>query len=470
MRPTDWSPLGLGADPTPGDPTVVRTGGQKYTNIADAIARAASTLRRLDAGASNADSVKALLESRDDMTNNVAKAEGRYRATGEALTSYATTLDRVQGETLQALTRARTAAADLADANKMAQYYGDQANSASDPTQAADKADYQKKQQQQQDAATTAHTAITTEQGNVQQSIADRDSAAQTAIDKIHNITESDGLNDSWWDDWGAKLTEWIATIAEAISTIAGILALLVCWIPVIGQALAGILLIVAAVAAVVAALANIALAATGKKSWTEAIVSVVCAVLSCVGLGGAGKAGAAMFKAMMKQGAKMAGKEGGSLLGTLGMKTLLRPGAMSRIATGKTFNGIKGALGEEIINVEAFASKNTFKVFDPKTGLSRLAAEPDATLQFFNKLFVGDAKNVASQSLTRQVREYANLAATNGTWFRLFVNEGTKVASTIANYETKIVVNTFENVLGTKLNTYFQLPISFMEGLSIGN
>jgi len=50
-----------------------------------------------------------------------------------------------------------------------------------------------------------------------------------------------------------------------------------------LGQAL----LAIAAIAGVVAAVANIALAATGEKSWTEAIISIVFAALGCVGLGG---------------------------------------------------------------------------------------------------------------------------------------------------------------------------------------
>ncbi|MGC3993919.1 MAG: HNH endonuclease [Propionicimonas sp.] len=289
-RPSDWSALGLSSDPTPGDPAVVRDGGTSYTGVADAIARAAATLRRLDAGSSTADSVKALLESRDKVVDDVGKAEGRYRSAGQALSTYAVTLDRVQVDTLHALSQARAAQADAEAAEASERHYRDLADDADDPDQADEHDDYVRRQDAQQRAASAARARIATQVQLVQAAVSDRDAAARTAIDKIENTTSSDGLNDSWWDDWGAKLTEWIATIAEAVATIAGILALLVCWIPVIGQALAGVLLIVAAVAGIVAALANIALAATGEKSWGEAVVSIVFAVLGCVGIGGAAR------------------------------------------------------------------------------------------------------------------------------------------------------------------------------------
>ena len=54
----------------------------------------------------------ALLESRDKVVDDVGKAEGRYRSAGSALTTYATALDRVQTETLHALTQARSAKAE----------------------------------------------------------------------------------------------------------------------------------------------------------------------------------------------------------------------------------------------------------------------------------------------------------------------------------------------------------------------
>ncbi|WP_129583389.1 hypothetical protein [Actinomyces mediterranea] len=139
----------------------------------------------------------------------------------------------------------------------------------------------------QADEAAVAQGRLDAQRQIVDQAVADRDTAAQQAIDAIEAATGADGLHDSWWDNWGAAALGWIAKISEAVAAIAGILALLVCWIPVIGQALAGALLSIAALAGIIAAIANIILAATGEQSWTHAIVSIIFAALGCIGLGG---------------------------------------------------------------------------------------------------------------------------------------------------------------------------------------
>ncbi|MBA3020537.1 RHS repeat-associated core domain-containing protein [Propionicimonas sp.] len=306
MRPSDWSPLGLAGDPTPGDPAVVRDGGRRYTQVAEAIARAAASLRSLEAGVSNVDSVKALLETRDTIVDGVGKAEGRYRAAGSALGTYATVLDRVQGETASALAAARSAVGEAGDASRLQEKYHQLAQDAEDAGDAEQQDKYAKQEKAAKADAAHAAGAVSAQKSVVHEAVADRNRAAQTAISSINDITANDGLNDSWWDDWGAKLTTWIASIAEAIATIAGILALLLCWVPILGQAL----LIIAAVAGIVAALANILLAATGEKSWGEAAMSVVFAALGCIGVGGAMRALGGLAKMGLKAGAKTAFKD----------------------------------------------------------------------------------------------------------------------------------------------------------------
>jgi hypothetical protein len=48
VRPSDWSPVGLDSDPTPGDPVLVLSGGQEYQEVARSIDNAASAMSRLD--------------------------------------------------------------------------------------------------------------------------------------------------------------------------------------------------------------------------------------------------------------------------------------------------------------------------------------------------------------------------------------------------------------------------------------
>ena len=332
-RPSDWSPLGLAADPTPGDPVIVRDGGQHYRQVAQALASSAATLRALNGGATTgSDSVTALLEDCGKVLEDVTKAHDRYQVAGDALVTYSYSLDRVQSTTVQALATARVAAEQAAADRRLAASYAASASAAAGSglkTADADAAGWNARAAQANADAALQDQIVNTQKVVVSQAVADRDTAATLASSQIEEITAKDGLNDTWWDDWGAKVVAVIAKIAEVISMIAGILALLVCWIPVIGQALAAVLLVIAAISAIVAALANIALAATGEKSWTEALISVAFAVLSCVGLGGlrgalgALKAGAGLLK--------------GGRLAAMGLKGLAA-GTSKMIA-----NGIKG-------------------------------------------------------------------------------------------------------------------------------
>ncbi|MFD6177529.1 MULTISPECIES: hypothetical protein, partial [unclassified Isoptericola] len=95
MRPADWSPVGLDADPTPGDPVLVLSGGQDYLEVAGSIDDAAGAMSRLDVAGTISQAVDALMETKEDTISEIRRAHSRYQATGEALVDYARTLDRV---------------------------------------------------------------------------------------------------------------------------------------------------------------------------------------------------------------------------------------------------------------------------------------------------------------------------------------------------------------------------------------
>ncbi|WP_207211860.1 polymorphic toxin-type HINT domain-containing protein [Promicromonospora panici] len=292
--------MGLDADPTPGDPVLVLSGGQEYLEVADSIDNAASAMSRLDVEGTISQAVDALMETKEETIGEIRRAHGRYVAAGDALVGYADALERVQSETLAALEQARTArdAADSASGSK--DRWQEMADSATDESE---KQEYQQKADQASDDADQAAGTISTAQGTIETAVSDRDRAAESAIDQIEEITSSDDLNDGWWEDWGSKLVAAIADIADMISTIAGILAIIVAFIPVVGTALAGVLIVIAAVAAIVSALANITLAATGERSWAEAGIAIAGAALSVIGLGGAAKAATGLAKGIAKAG-----------------------------------------------------------------------------------------------------------------------------------------------------------------------
>ncbi|MFC8597676.1 polymorphic toxin-type HINT domain-containing protein [Isoptericola sp. NPDC057191] len=308
MRPADWSPVGLDSDPTPGDPVLVLAGGQDYLEVAGSIDDAAGAMARLDVAGTISQAVDALMETKEDTISEIRRAHSRYQATGEALVDYASALERVQAETLAALQRARQAkdAADSAAGSR--ERYQDLADSTTD---AEEKREYQQHADRSGSDAHDAQGQVAAARSDVESAVGDRDRAANDAVSRIEDITSNDDLNDSWWDDWGSKVVAAIADIADLVSTIAGLLAIVVAFIPVVGTALAGVLIVVAAVAAIVSALANLTLAATGERSWAEAGIAIAGAALSVIGLGGAAKAATGLSKAAFKQGMKSGLKSG---------------------------------------------------------------------------------------------------------------------------------------------------------------
>ncbi|WP_253836127.1 polymorphic toxin-type HINT domain-containing protein [Promicromonospora thailandica] len=312
-RPSDWSPVGLDADPTPGDPVLVLAGGQEYREVARSIDNAAGAMSRLDVAGTVSKAVDALMGAKEDTISDIRKAHSRYVAAGDALVGYAGALERVQGETLAALDRARDAQDQAHSASGSRERWQELADSARDEAQ---KQEYESKARQAGDDADQAAGVIAGARSTIESAVSDRDRAAGAAMDRIEEITSSDDLNDGWWDDWGSKLVAAIADIADMISTIAGILAIVVAFIPVVGQALAGVLIVIAAVAAIVSAVANITLAATGERSWAEAGIAIAGAALSLIGLGGAAKAAMGLSKSIAKGTFKQGMKKGWCKLG----------------------------------------------------------------------------------------------------------------------------------------------------------
>ncbi|MFC8797208.1 polymorphic toxin-type HINT domain-containing protein [Promicromonospora sp. NPDC057138] len=292
--------MGLDADPTPGDPVLVLSGGQEYLAVADSIDNAAAAMSRLDVDGTVSQAVDALMDTKEDTIAEIRKAYSRYVATGEALMGYASSLERVQSETLAALEQARAARDEADAASGSRDRWQELADGAKDE---AEKAEYQRQADEAGGDAEQAASTISSAQGTIETAVSDRDRAAEHAIDRIEEITSSGGLNDGWWDNWGSKLVAAIADIADMISTIAGILAIIVAFIPVVGTALAGVLIVIAAVAAIVSAVANITLAATGERSWADAGIAIAGAALSVIGLGAAAKAATGLAKGIAKSG-----------------------------------------------------------------------------------------------------------------------------------------------------------------------
>lgn len=247
-------------------------------------------------------------------------AEGRYREAGGALEEYAGALDRAQSDSLNALAAAKSAQADAMDARARAERMRASAEEyPADGDGGDDRARYMRLAGAADADEAAAQGRVAAQKEIIDRAVSERDIAAERAIEIINGAC-GDGLADSWWDDWGKAITQWIAKICEIVSGIAGVLALLVSWVPIVGQALAAFLGALSAVTGVIAALANTVLAMAGEQTWLDAVISVGFAALGCVGLGGL-RGVAASARAMA--GARGAWAAAGGLRGVGGLRGL---------------------------------------------------------------------------------------------------------------------------------------------------
>lgn len=282
-RPSDWSPVEMWGDPTPGDPEATVAAGRHYREVAAAIETAAARLREIAAAPDmESEAVEVFVGKAEDVARDIDRAHERYLGVGDALYTYGHQLGYAQDDADDALRRGIAARADAGDARHR-----------------LDSARQQLQQAQDDDAAAPPdtppadlsghHSAVSRAEGDVadaeaawqraiadaQQAKEDAESAARTAREAIEDVKDSGDLNDSTWDNVAGALKK-LADFAGMVAAVCGILALAVGWIPVIGQALAGILGAIALVAGLVALVCNVALLIGGKGSLKNVILDLV--------------------------------------------------------------------------------------------------------------------------------------------------------------------------------------------------
>ncbi|GAA3855886.1 hypothetical protein [Streptomyces sedi] len=268
-RPADWQPLTEdGRDPVPGDWEMVQEAAARYRRTADAIRRAKELLEDVTDSEDGwqSDAGTAFREKSTEVSDDVWKAYGRYDAAAEALAGYWPELEDAQSESLRLRTEAQEVQAEIDSlggridgAEADAERAGD-----SDADDAEDREEEANREvenlQGQLDYQQGRLTQLRTQLAGIVEA---KDQAAQRAADAIGDFIGGDGLKDGFWDHVGAffdGLKDFLIMIGEwagRIAAICGVLALLVSWIPVVGQALAGILGAIALVATVFSLVGN---------------------------------------------------------------------------------------------------------------------------------------------------------------------------------------------------------------------
>ena len=270
-RPYSWYPL-AGTDPVPGDPGEVRVASDRYAAVAAAISSAAASLTNIaDVEGTTSKAVDAIRQNAGEVAKQIDQAHGRYVAVSEALGAYATQLAQAQADSLTALSAAQTAQAAIDAAE------GDvrRAVSALEDAEPEESAARQSALDRARRSVSSGDAALARARADLEDAVSLRDRAAQQAISAIEAAVDADGLKDGWWDNWGSKLFHAISDIAGFIAMVAGVAALLLAWVPVLGQALAAVALIATAVALV----ADIVLLIAGEGSWLKIGLGVLSLV-----------------------------------------------------------------------------------------------------------------------------------------------------------------------------------------------
>jgi hypothetical protein len=156
-----------------------------------------------------------------------------------------------------------------------------------------------------------------------------RDTAAGYAAALITQVIDHDGLGDTFWDHIVNLIDEHAAGIAVSkisgwIATACGTLALLIGWIPYVGESLASGLNSIAFAASVVQLVCDVLLEIGGKGSWYDIAMDAIA--VTAYGLGGA-NVSAIRDSALLARGAAQVARFQEFLRGLMSGDTWLKGG-----------------------------------------------------------------------------------------------------------------------------------------------
>ncbi|WP_461083449.1 putative T7SS-secreted protein [Streptomyces deserti] len=292
--------IGESSDPIPGDPEEVARLGRELRKTAEAIRKQADEIKALASVKEwKSKTAEEFRKEAEEAEGKLRKAFKRYDVAADALgekvidgvcsSEYASELHRAQSMADKALRAAR----DAHDEHQASSSAIDKL-----PKDTADDDPDRKKLEKRQEAATSA---LERAKKDLEAAKDVRDAAAKRARDAIRHAIDHDGLKDGRWDrfkDWVHDNAGWIKETLEVfgwISTICGTLALAVGWIPVIGQALAGLLGSIALTFTLFSLIGHTLLALAGEGSWFDVATDVVGLVTMGIGRGAMAGAKGAM-------------------------------------------------------------------------------------------------------------------------------------------------------------------------------
>ncbi|WP_049579464.1 hypothetical protein [Streptomyces sp. SBT349] len=277
-RPADWYPLTEdGRDPIPGDWELVREAAARYRRTADAISRARTLLGEVTDSEEGwrSDAGTAFREKATELSGDIWKAHGRYDVAALALANYWPVLEDAQDESLSLRQQAITAQERIDAANSTMD--GLDESRENQDLEGDDLTENEEAHGRAEGERGAAEGELASLKSRLNGLIEEKNRAAQSAADQIGEFIGGDGLEDGFWDRVGGALDVirdvliTLGNIGGFIAAWAGLAALLVGWIPVIGQALAGILGVIALVGSIFSLVGNLL-----QGKWGMALLDVV--------------------------------------------------------------------------------------------------------------------------------------------------------------------------------------------------
>lgn len=261
--------------PLKGDPDLVLSKARHYAEIADAIQRSVTTLKKIgDVDQMVSKAIDAFRDSAKDVAGDIDKAHDRYRTTADALVTYSSSLRSAQDAATTAIAHIES----KQEAANTAKHAATTAQHAADTAADADKATASTAATKSQDAADAADADLRAAHAEWHTALDAKNSAAETAIAAIVNVVDKNnhGLKDSFWDDWGST----VFSIFKTICKWAGVLAIFFAWVPILGQ----ILIVLGAIGAIIDLVESIVKVINGDGSWWDVAFAAVGCVLTLFG------------------------------------------------------------------------------------------------------------------------------------------------------------------------------------------
>ena len=239
-----WYPLSTW-NPVPGDPAALRMAGQGYEQVAAQIQAAAANLRAVADGLTeHSEAVSEVQTKARKVAGQIERAHGRYAATGAALVTYAVSLARAQQIAQDALRQAQSAAAAQDNARQDMCYWSGRSSEVL-PGQPA--VDFQSQIDTARQNLFQTDRYLDQARATLCTATAMRDAAGEAARASIQAVGSADDLHDTIWQNLGGgaqEVGEWVWNGADEAAAWLGVVALALCWVPVLGEALEAVALI----------------------------------------------------------------------------------------------------------------------------------------------------------------------------------------------------------------------------------